>query len=88
MFNYKILDALDELLYTLASKLTHEAVLSVLKSLENLFSEFVKKAISKAHESLTWSQSEQRRLEYALLIYKKSDSEDPKQRWISISELV
>jgi len=55
MFNYKILDALDELLFILASKLTHEAVFSVLKSLENLFSEFVKKAMSSAHESLTWS---------------------------------
>lgn len=55
MFNYKILDALDELLFSLASKLTHEAVLSVLKSFENLFSEFVKKAMSKAHESVTWS---------------------------------
>jgi len=43
-----VLDAIDDLLISIAGKLKHEPVFNTLKSLENFIGDFLKKATLKA----------------------------------------
>jgi len=53
-----VLDSVDELLFTFASKIKQDVVINTLKTFETYFSDFIKKAIKTAKQPLTWSQAE------------------------------
>jgi len=55
MINHWVLDAMDDLLFTLASKLRSDVVLNTLKSLETYFDKFIDKSMHNVIDPLTWS---------------------------------